>query len=47
MKPKPNDDYILSIGDRNACSSILTTKTPMEIFIKYYSALEKHSCKYK
>lgn len=40
MKPKPNYDYILSIGDKNSFCSVLTSKTPKEIFIKYYSALK-------
>lgn len=34
-----NEDYILSIGDLNVLKSILTPKTPKEIFTKYYSTL--------
>ena len=40
-KKKPNEDYILSIGDINVLRSILTSKTPKEICIKYYSAIRQ------
>lgn len=40
-KKKPSIPYILSIGDWHVCETILTTKTPKEIFINYYNTLRK------
>lgn len=31
---------ILSIGDRNVCSTVLTNKTPKDIFIMYYNRIK-------
>ncbi|MCR5497928.1 MAG: glycosyltransferase family 2 protein [Paludibacteraceae bacterium] len=41
LKERPNVDYILSIGDMNVCRTILTKKTPKEIFIECYNKLKK------
>ena len=40
MKPRPNVDYVLSVGDWNVFKSILTRQTPKEIFTKYFTALK-------
>ena len=40
LSPTPNANSVLALGDRNILESILTTQTPKEIFIKYYSKLK-------
>lgn len=39
--PRPNQDYILSIGDINVMCTIFTSMTPKEIFVKFYKRLKK------
>ena len=37
---RPNSYYILSIGDLNTLKSLFSNRTPIEIFVKYYSELK-------
>lgn len=41
MKPRPNSYYVMSIGDMNILSTAFSSKTPKEIFIRYYSKIKK------
>lgn len=41
IKEKLNENYVLSIGDKNVCCSILSSKSPKEIFVKYYNEIKK------
>ena len=40
LKPRPNQYFIMSIGDINIISSAFSKKTPKEIFIKYYNKIK-------
>ena len=43
FKTKPNQQYILSIGDCHCIKTCFTRKTPKEIFIKYFRSLKGFS----
>lgn len=39
--PRPNSYYILSLGDLNILKTLLSNKTPKEIFTKFYFKIKK------
>mgnify|MGYP001211833837 CR=1 FL=1 len=43
---RPNSYYVLSIGDLNILKTLSTTKTPKEIFLKYYLKIRNKHEKY-
>lgn len=43
LHPKPNKNQILAIGDINCLQSCFSSKTPKEVFIKYFSKIKKQS----